>query len=375
MPAARNGAVAWIVLLAAVFIAGAWDAMVAPLATGDVYPPYSTLRADPMGSRALFESLSEQSGLEVSRLYKARSPLATGTALFILGVDSVSWRTSQKAVLDDYEKLLKNGGRIVIAFLPARAPQNLQEASAPHAGQPDPGTPDAQAMERQWHIRLLYRKLSGQEDRDSGALPRESALYFDPGPEWRVLQRPYGDPSVVERDLAGGTLVLVQNGYRLSNQGLAELRDADLIAHLAGPSNRVLFDENQFGVAEVGSVAVLLRKYQLEGALAILFAVAGLFIWRTTSSFLPPRSEPQSTPVAGRDSREGLVALLRRSIPEDQLLAACWKQWSRSAPRTGSGRELMDRALHQTEDAGEQRTARDPVADYRAACRVLTERK
>src|SRR5258708_18473662 len=120
MPAARNGAVWLIVLLLAVFLAGAWEVMVAPLITGEVYPPYSTLRADPLGAKALFESLSEQPSLAVSRLYKARPQLSPGTTLLILGVNSVGWSAALKPVLDEYETLLKGGGRIVIAFVPTR---------------------------------------------------------------------------------------------------------------------------------------------------------------------------------------------------------------------------------------------------------------
>ena len=55
--------------------------MVAPLITGEVYPAYSSLRSDPLGAKALFESLSEQPGLDVTRLYKARSPLDSETTL------------------------------------------------------------------------------------------------------------------------------------------------------------------------------------------------------------------------------------------------------------------------------------------------------
>ena len=77
MPAARNGALWWIVLLLALFCVGAWEVMIAPLITGEVYPAYSSLRTDPLGAKALFESLSEQPGLEVARLYRARSPLTS----------------------------------------------------------------------------------------------------------------------------------------------------------------------------------------------------------------------------------------------------------------------------------------------------------
>src|ERR1035438_5550985 len=102
MPAARNGAIGLIVSLVALFLVGAWQVMIAPLATGDLYPPYSSLRTDPLGAKALFESLSEQPGLDVTRLYKARRLLDSATSLLVLGVDSLAWAHTSKPMLDDY---------------------------------------------------------------------------------------------------------------------------------------------------------------------------------------------------------------------------------------------------------------------------------
>jgi hypothetical protein len=352
MPAARNGAVWLIVLLLAVFLAGAWEVMVAPLITGEVYPAYSSLRTDPLGAKALFESLSEQPGLSVTRLYKAQSPLDSETTLLILGVDSLAWTKSPQPVADDYEKLVPKGGRIIIAFLPLAAPKV---------------PPNAGAIEEQWHIRFRYRKASAQEEGDTGAMPRESALYFEPGPEWRVLEEHQENAAVVERNLAGGTVVLVGDSFPLSNQGLLDSSDAALIAGLIGPAKRVLFDENQFGVSETGSAAVLIRKYRLETAIGMLFAIAGLFIWHSSSSFLPPRADTRAAPVSGRDLHDGLAALLRRNIPTSQLLSTCWKEWIRSAPQRGRA-EVAQAEIQEW-------TGRDPAAGYRAICRVLTERK
>jgi hypothetical protein len=342
----------WIFLLLAVFLGGAWVVMVAPLITGEVYPAYSSLRTDPLGAKALFESLSEQPGLNVTRLYKARSPLDSETTLLILGVDSLAWTKSPKPVADDYEQLVPKGGRIVIAFLPAVPPKVQSNAGA---------------IEEQWHIRLRYRKASGEQQGNTGAMPRESALYFEPDPEWRVLEERQGNAAIVERNLAGGTLVLVGDSFSLSNQGLSDSGDAALIAGLIGPAKRVLFDENQFGVSETGSAAVLIRKYQLGAAIGMLLAIAGLFIWHSSSRFLPPRADTRAVPVSGRDSHDGLAALLRRNIPMSQLLPACLKEWIRSAPQRGRAEAVQAEI--------QQWTGRDPAAGYRAICRVLTERK
>ncbi len=357
----RNPAIWSIVVLATLFFAGAWEVMIAPLTTGDVYPPYSSLRTDPLGAKALFESLSEQPGLGVARLYKERPVLDASTTLLILGVNSIGWSAGPAVVLDQYERLLNSGGRVVIAFLPAR---------------PSGTPPAADALREQWHIRFRYREAPEQAKADAGAMPRESALYFEPGPEWRVLAESEGRATVVERNLKGGTVVLVGDSFPLSNQGLSETGDGALVTHLVGPARRVLFDENQFGVSETGSVAVLIRKYHLEAALGVLLAAAGLFVWRAASPFLPPREKRDASRVSGRDAHEGLAALLRRNIPENQLLNACWTEWRRSGSRSRAAGHRTEQVVAKIGiEIGHENKTGDPVAGYRTVCRLLTERK
>jgi len=343
MPSAPSSYGAWLwalaVLLVVLFVWGAEQVAVMPLQTGEVYPRYSTLRADPLGAKALYESLAALPELDVSRLYKQRSVLDPGTALLVLGVDAGSWSDISEDFLTGYERLLQKGGRLVIAFLPARAPRE------------PPKTASANLMDERWNIRLAYRKQPGH-----------SELYFRPGPPWSILTQRDGVATTVERALAGGTMVLVADSYPLSNEGLRESRDAVAIARLIGPVHKVAFDENHFGVAESGSVVGLMRKYRLEGALAILSIVVVLCVWHRASSFLPPRVSPRDRAVTGRDSQEGLTALLRRNVPEPDLLDACYREWSRCAP-TASQAERVEAAI--------ARTARETPADrYRAACQA-----
>src|SRR5438128_1921594 len=100
----RNGRNAGIwaaaIVLLALLVWGLQQVVVAPLQTGDVYPHYSSLRSDPMGAKALFESLAEMPGLTVERLYKPRiTMLNTDAAILVLGADPWSWkRVSGKTV-------------------------------------------------------------------------------------------------------------------------------------------------------------------------------------------------------------------------------------------------------------------------------------
>jgi hypothetical protein len=200
----------------------------------------------------------------------------------------------------------------------------------------------------------------------SGDLPRHSDLHFEPGSEWSVLERREGLVTAVERPFGAGSIVLVADSYPLSNEGLREARDAKFIARLAGPARRIIFDENHFGVVETGSVTTLMRKYRLEGAVVVLALVAALFLWRSASSFLPARQAGASGVVTGHDSIEGLSALLRRGVPEKELLNACFAEWSKSAPRESRAARVEDQIARSG--------GHDPVEAYRAACRILTEK-
>ena len=65
---------------------------------------------------------SRTTGIDVERLYKERTSARTirADAMFVLGVDPVAWSALDEDTVDEYGKLVENGGRLVIGF-PARA--------------------------------------------------------------------------------------------------------------------------------------------------------------------------------------------------------------------------------------------------------------
>src|SRR5271168_1473665 len=96
---------------------GLEQVVVSPLETGAVYPEYSSLRSDPMGAMALYESLAKV--MKVERLYKSRlrSDPGPGTTIFVLGVDPFGWAAIKEDTLKEYAELTSKGARLVIAFL------------------------------------------------------------------------------------------------------------------------------------------------------------------------------------------------------------------------------------------------------------------
>jgi hypothetical protein len=308
-------------IAAVVLVLGlAWgleQVVVSPLQTGAAYPEYSSLRSDPMGTLALYESLAKV--MHVERLYKSR--MATdpglGTTIFVLGVDPVGWSQVKEDTLKEYEELTAKGARLVIAFLPVSKPWAVDKEMHP--------------VERKWHIHFNFKDLHA----DPGETPRETALEFKAGPEWKALGE-----SAVERKLGAGTVVLAADSYPLSNEGLRDERDSELIVQLVGAAKEIVFDENHFGVVETGSITKLMRKYHLEGALAVLALVAGLFLWRSASSLLPSRAPRAEQAVTGRDSLEGMTALLRRGIPEKELVRICYEEWKKTSLNDHKSRNI-----------------------------------
>ncbi len=138
---ARRGSVwALVALLVALFVWGAFEVVTMPLETGEVYPEYSSLRADPLGAKALYESLDALPELSVSRLFKDRSELDSGTALVVLGVGAGSWTEIPQNAVTAYENLLAKGGRLAIAFLPMRMPAKAPSSVAGTEGSVEPSS-------------------------------------------------------------------------------------------------------------------------------------------------------------------------------------------------------------------------------------------
>jgi hypothetical protein len=348
-------------VLLGIFIWGTEQIAVMPLQTGEVYPPYSSLRSDPIGTRALYESLARLPELDVSRMYKDKKVFDPQTTLLVLGEDPSGWyQFVPEQTLDGVQALIDKGSRVVIAFLPASKVERPSDSN-----EQETQARKLVPLKDRWGVELIYHKPSGPVE--PGTVPRVSALTLDVSPAWNVLATRAGLPAAAERSFGAGSIVMMTDTYLLSNEGLREARDPQLIARLIGDSRHVVFDEENLGVAEQTGVSALMRKYRLEGALVVLLIAVGLFMWSSASSFLPPRPERFEDAVAGRDAQEGLATLLRRGVPENDLLDICFREWSRAAP--------PDRIARNVEAAVAQWHGQNPVEAYRAVKQVIAEKR
>src|SRR5579871_5620241 len=90
------------------------------LERGDVYPPSSTLRPDPLGTRAFYEALPETGTYRVARGYVEldRELAQKPATLFILGLPAEELADFDPDEITQLGQYVWNGGRVVITLAP-----------------------------------------------------------------------------------------------------------------------------------------------------------------------------------------------------------------------------------------------------------------
>jgi len=139
---------------------------------------------------------------------------------------------------------------------------------------------------------------------------------------------------MVRRAWGKGEIILATDSYLISNEALRNDRRPALLNALAGPQGKLIFDETHLGTQEQDGVMFLMNKFRLEGYFYGLVGVVLLFLWRNSVPLVPPRHSGGRASlggaVSGKDSKSGLVNLLRRNIPRSEILKTSFTQWKRS---------------------------------------------
>jgi hypothetical protein len=205
-------------------------------------------------------------------------------------------------------------------------------------------------------------------------IPWHSALYFKGlSRDWKTLYSCNNLPVIVERKFEKGSIVLCSDSYFLSNEGLGNHPPAKLLASVFGSRPVIIFDEEHLGVTEASNIASLARRMRLDGVAVCLVVIAGLFVWKQSTSLLPrQREERKQGDVTGSDANEGFINLLYRSVPKGSLLETCVAAWTRARGRhiRPEERTHIDAVLR----AHGGRTQKDAPSGYRAIAEGLKRR-
>lgn len=406
------------------FLAGLTHLFRLRFEAGDVYPPYSSLRADPLGTMALYESLEELSGISARRDFSDANKLPSEShATYLhLAAELDEWRWQPPELFREIEDFATRGGRFAIALAPAASPNpfsftpliptNAPATNAPATNSPtaktskparqpapqnnplgaDPRFP-GESIAHRWGLEFAYQKLEvdaegvyqpttvtnvGGSNLPATLAWHSAVVLTNLDTAWRTIYARGTNPVVVERAFGRGSIVLATDSYFLSNEALWKARHADLLAWFIGPAKVAVFDEAHLGVVEESGMGVLLRRYRLHGVIGALVVLAGLFIWKNAASLVPAHADAgRKDFVAGKDAASGFVNLLRRNIPPAKLLEVCFEEWTKTI---GHGGKQTIASVDRASEIMEAETARsprqrDPVAAYQQIAAALRSSK
>lgn len=338
------------------------------LGRGDIFPPYSSLRSDPLGTRVLHESLGSLRGTAVTRWMQPldQLPPLPARTIVLAGLPVERWTQVTKREFEALDAAVRNGSRLVVAFRASdfsaeeKKRKSAEEAGAENkkkGGDPKkdrkPAAPESNGdpaedadekpvfvdLSLRWEVTLKERSLFGEARRGPLApveLPPEvkweSHASFEtlPTSAWRAMYRRGFYPVLIERPLGLGSIVLASDAYFLSNEALQRDRKPVLLAWAVGAFPQVDFVESHLGVLDDPGVAALARRYGLAGAFFTFLVLTALFVWRRMALFAPAQAELSSMTLEYNQTA-GLEALLRRAVPPAELIKTCTAEWRTTA--------------------------------------------
>jgi Domain of unknown function (DUF4350) len=393
--------------VAVLFAVGLTQLFLLRFEAGDVYPAYSSLRTDPLGTRVLFESLNRLAAHSARRNFRPPDQIVlTGqTTLLVCGLGDTGLFLNDNKIRSLMDRVAQSGARLVLTY----SVRPRKRSAQPEAGNKGPGDEKAQPPPPEEKPADASPATPADDWRGAASLgfdfkqPREkprddTALCIDPrqdrlphriawrtplvfdlqDPAWQTLYTWQDQPVVVQRPWGRGIVVMSADSYLLSNEALRSHRFAGLLAWLVVPGHTVIFDEFHHGLAKQPGIAGLARQYRLHGVFGALIIMVILFIWRQAAVFAPPEREPTDAgvrgPAAGRDTGQGLVNLTRLHIHPKALLGVCFEAWrpygARRFPEAlaAQARDLVMQAQADPRQYG-------PVRIYRQICELLKQGK
>ena len=423
MPRAKSIRIAFLFMITLGFMFGVVKLFLLRFEVGDVYPAYSSLRSDPLGSRAFYSSLKNMDGSRVNRNYLTLRNLKfeDHTALYYMGVAVFDTESVSVEWFKAFEHLTRNGGRLILSFLPVEkkpAEWRMMTCFSPEKNVSDnrddseepikddesksPTAPGRQfqdksdtciSLKKQWGVTLAFaEKPSKKADRFGDAQPQNrgidlpqtiswhTALYFDDlDDSWLVTYTANGRPVVIERSYGNGSLVLSADSFFLSNEALRTERHPELLTWTLGKSTSVIFDETHLGIYKHPGVLGLIKKFRFQWFVYTIAVLALLFIWKNSVYFVPPPKKdrlPSGQDFSSdRDSTQGLISLLRRNIPNRQLLQICTQEWEGSLQpqnRLGNDKLRQIKSVLQRVQTQSDKSM-DPVLGYRRISKLLSK--
>ena len=381
-----------LILLAAAFAGFLLWMLNLRLSSGDTYPPYSSLRADPLGSRALHDALGALPAISTSRHTRQLRFLKPDaqTAVLFLGLNPRDLRFNSKQEREIITRWLDQGCHIVIAL--AATQMDYQERMEKRGIRPtsdtdpddDEETSDSPPLTGLFGLSAKRKPAtlktpppqSAQATLSGISLPTwrgSHILEFGPDSEWSTLATAEQHPTIASLSRGKGSIIVTTDSYPFSNEAQVHERHTPFLIALLSNRSNIVFEEAHLGVANEPGLVRLLRQYHLHGILAggiLLFIV---LLWQGAGSLIPidPAKDlgaSSSGNTSGRDSSDGLVALLESGLPPRRLLDECIARHTAAHPN----RHIPDQALAQARTIAAHTRTGKLAADYSTITTILS---
>lgn len=396
---------------------------------GDIYPRSSSLRVDPLGTRALADSLDSLPGIETDRNYRhwRQVDLPNDATLYILHAHPVHLFDRDDRAPNRLLEFTGRGGRLVWSYvsfyrdfddrfheLDEDEEEEIIEVSPIGPEEPaDPGeakqetesdedaasdeklTVDIKEMNAEkekvldpWDMSVSRgdfdpqrAKLAADIEAPGEIVWNDDSYFTEFTEDWTVVYETTNGPVVLMRAYGKGEIIALADPYLLSNEALMLDREAAWLGWLHGDSAHAIFDEWHLGLQEPSGVTILMKRYRLGGLALGLLALTALFVWRNLYS-LTPIYASESRVGAGvvrlsGSTHTGLRNLLKRAIPPVDLLPQCVGRFQQLGHRLGrmSGWKDALPEIHAVMVQYSQQPARKrrPVQAYRDIVHILTK--
>jgi len=381
-----------LILLAAAFAGFLLWMLNLRLSSGDTYPPYSSLRADPLGSRALHDALGDLPAISTSRHTRHLHFLKpdSQTAVLFLGLNPRDLRFNSKQEREIITRWLDQGCHIVIA-LAATTPdyyERMEKRGIKTSPDTDPDddleTTNSPPLPGLFGLTAIRKPAtlktpppqSAQAALSGISLPAwrgSHILEFEPDSEWSTLATAEQHPTIASLSRGKGSIIVTTDSYPFSNEAQAHERHTPFLLALFSNRSNIIFEEAHLGVANEPGLVRLLRQYHLHGILAggiLLFIV---LLWQGSGSLIPVDQHKDlgatsSGATSGRDSSDGLLALLESGLPPRRLLEECIARHIAAHPT----RTIPDQDLAQARTIAANTRTGKLAADYSTITTILS---
>ncbi len=402
------------VCLIILFLGGVFKLFDLRFQAGDIYPPYSSFRSDPLGSKVFYESLMTLPSLTVTRNLKQINRIPHDNekrAFFYLGTAGFEHSLFDEKTFAYFEHTAAVGGRVVVSCLPRTTLENATKTDSETEKKNDPcpcptdedepgdEQPEKeetfQSISERWEFSIAAETEKPEDMFATAAFdsPLRSTMpmvfwpttrYFKQTAEdWRVIYTKNDRPVIIEKKWGKGSIILLTDSYLFSNEALKKESPAALLAWLVGDSDRIVFDESHLGIQKSPGIASLIRKYNLFGLLGTLVIIAVLFIWKQTAVLVPIHettgTDGSETIRTGKGNLAGLTNMLKRRYSPADIVRLAVVEWENSpANRAKIKYPATTRKLEQaraviTAGGNKSKRKNDPIKQYNTILKILSE--